>query len=72
MRTSQRTIECTADGCICLASLWQSAWRKDRGNHPGNGILQRINRNTLKSLYKDTAFIESFNLPEMAQPRVLR
>jgi hypothetical protein len=55
-----RTVHVMADGCLCLASLWASAWAEGNGNRlkPSGAIDQR----TLMSLYQSPKFLPSRRL----------
>lgn len=59
-----RTISCIADGCLQLASIWQSAWLEGNGNKVSNSKLGRIDTHDLKNLYDDKHFLESFRLQD--------
>jgi len=58
------TISCIADGCLQVASIWQSAWHEGNGNKVSNIKLGRIDRDDLKNLYDDKQFLESFRLQD--------
>ena len=58
------TISCIADGCLQLASIWQSAWNEGNGNKVSKSKLGHIDREDLKNLYEDKQFLESFRLQD--------
>jgi hypothetical protein len=60
----ERTVSCIAEGCIRLASIWQSAWDEGRGKKISDHQLGRIDTDDLKNLYDDKKFLEAFRLQE--------
>jgi hypothetical protein len=59
-----RTTSCLAEGCLALATLWESAWKEGRGNRIKNSQLGTVDRATLKKLYNTNAFLEAFRLED--------
>lgn len=67
-RLGEDTISCLFDGASTLARLWQAAWREGRGaaaNPAAAGTA--INRDALKSLYEDKAFLPSWRLRDVKE-----
>jgi hypothetical protein len=56
-----RTIEVMADGCDCLARLWQGAWQKGGGDS-SIANLGKINPDTLVGIYGPRTFLQSETL----------
>ena len=63
-KLSERTFECMADGCLTLASLWQSAWNEGQGSKIAASKLKVISKTRLMELYYDKTFVEAFRLQE--------
>ncbi len=63
-----RMISCMADGCICQATLWASAWEEGGGKNIDDSMLGAVAREDLKALYNRKDFVASFRLtdPEFA------
>jgi hypothetical protein len=59
-----RTAQCIANGCICLASLWQSAWMEGKGKNIPEYKFVSVDRQDLKQLYEDKHFLEAFRLED--------
>jgi hypothetical protein len=59
-----RTISCIVNGCIKLASIWESAWREGNGKNISDGKLRSIDKDDLMMLYNDKRFLEAFRLQE--------
>ena len=57
-------IDCIAEGCLCLAKLWESAWKEGNGDQMPNAKLVSINLLSLKDLYEDKFFSEAFKLAD--------
>jgi hypothetical protein len=55
------TIKVMADGCICLAQLWDSAWSEGGGDQHVND-LSAIDESTLENLYQNPQFLPSCTL----------
>lgn len=55
------TIKVMADGCICLAQLWDSAWQEGGGDKTIHA-LDAIDEKTLEKLYQDPDFLPSCTL----------
>jgi hypothetical protein len=58
------TVSIMADGCLCLAQIWESAWREGRGSDNIND-LGAINRQLLRSLYYSNDFLADVWLSEI-------
>jgi hypothetical protein len=60
-KLGERTIDVMTDGCLCLAQLWESAWKEGEGD-------TRITRyaaadeQTLEGLYRNPDFLHSYTL----------
>jgi hypothetical protein len=55
------TVKVMADGCICLAQLWDSAWEEgggDRTIHDFNSI----DETRLEQLYQNSSFLPSHTI----------
>jgi hypothetical protein len=57
----ERTIKVMADGCICLARLWDSAWKEGDGDSNINS-LSAISEGALEKLYQNPKFLPSHTL----------
>ena len=57
-----KTAAIIGDGCIALASLWNSAWIEGKGSEIVDEDLTEIERTTLKTIYDDKEFLKSFKL----------
>jgi hypothetical protein len=57
----ERTIKVMADGCICLARLWDSAWKEGDGDSNINS-LRAISEGALEKLYQNPNFLPSHTL----------
>ncbi len=57
----QDTIKVMADGAICLAQLWDSAW-KEGGGDTRIGDLEEISQAVLEKLYQNPQFLPSHTL----------
>jgi hypothetical protein len=55
------TINVMADGCVCLAQLWDSAWREGNGDTSIRSA-GAIPQQRLKALYQDPNFLPSHTL----------
>lgn len=64
-----RTIDVMADGCFCLAQLWDSAWREGGGDKTITRF-DPTDETALEALYRDPDFLHSYSL-DMIEP-VLR
>lgn len=60
-RLGQDTINVMADGCICLAQLWDSAWQEGNGDHTIMS-LDIIDESVLEDLYQNRDFLQSRTL----------
>lgn len=56
-----RTMDVMSDGCLCLAQLWDSAW-KDGGGDTKIAHLGAVDEGALETLYRSTAFLTSYTL----------
>jgi hypothetical protein len=63
-KLGNRTIDCITDGCLCLAKLWESAWKEGNGDQIPNAKLVSIDLLSLKDLYEDKFFLEAFKLTD--------
>lgn len=63
-KLSERTFDCMADGALCLAGLWQSAWIEGKGSKIAATKLKEIPRSKLRTLYETKTFVEAFRLQE--------
>jgi hypothetical protein len=55
------TVKVMADGCICLAQLWDSAWAEGNGDVSIN-VLGVIEQSALKARYQNPEFLPSHTL----------
>jgi hypothetical protein len=55
------TVKVMADGCICLAQLWDSAWEEGGGDHTIRDF-NSIDETRLERLYQDTGFLPSHTI----------
>jgi len=55
------TIKVMADGCICLAQLWDSAWAEGNGDRAIND-LEPIEESLLEQLYQNPDFLPSHTI----------
>lgn len=58
------TTSVMADGCLCLAQIWESAWLEGRGSGNIND-LDAVSRQRLRSLYYNNDFLPDMWLSEM-------
>jgi hypothetical protein len=56
------TIKVMADGCVCLAQLWDSAWHEGNGDHTISDDLSAIDESRLEQLYQNRNFLPSFTI----------
>jgi hypothetical protein len=59
------TVGVIADGCLTLASLWESAWAEGGGDAIAESKLKAIDTDELEGLYQDEDFVPSLHLPDM-------
>ena len=59
-----RTISCIANGCICLASIWASAWQEGNGAALDDSLLKTIEKDTLQTLYMQSNFAPSYRFTD--------
>jgi hypothetical protein len=60
-KLGDRTIDVMADGCFCLAQIWDSAWKEGRGD-ANITTLDQIDEATLEGLYRSPGFLTSYKL----------
>ena len=58
------TIKVMADGAICLAQLWDSAWKEGDGDNTISD-LGEIDESTLETLYQNPKFLPSMTLDQI-------
>ena len=58
------TIKVMADGAVCLAQLWDSAWREGGGDNTIRD-LGEIDQSTLEMLYQNPQFLPSKTLDQI-------
>jgi hypothetical protein len=60
-KLGERTVDVMADGCFCLAQIWDSAWKEGNGdtNLPS---FDAIDEQTLEGLYRSPDFLKSYTL----------
>lgn len=61
----KETIQNIIDGCLTMATIWQSAWTEGGGNAIPNNKLRKISEQRLIDLYEDKSFVPSFNLDKL-------
>jgi hypothetical protein len=59
-----KTIICIAQGCLRLASLWESAWKEGQGSKIDSQDLVAIPPSRLQKLYQDKTFLRSVALKD--------
>jgi hypothetical protein len=64
-RYGTKTMSLMADGCVCLADIWASAWKEGQGETIAHSELGPVDETTLASYYKDSAFLPSLSLKQM-------
>jgi len=60
-----RTVECVANGCLELATLWASAWKEGGGSAVSQQVIAPVSRTKLKTLYNTSNFLPALRLKEM-------
>jgi len=60
-----KTIGRIAEGCLCLAEVWASAWKEGEGPKITDSKLVAIDQDALKTLYNESTFIPSVALKTM-------
>jgi hypothetical protein len=55
------TVKVMADGCVCLALLWDSAWEEGGGDHTIHDF-NSIDETRLESLYQNPSFLPSHTI----------
>ena len=68
-KLGDRTIDVIADGCFCLAQMWDSAWAEGGGDSSITA-LDAIDETALEALYQNPAFLRSYTLDTIG--RVLK
>jgi hypothetical protein len=63
----QATMDVMADGCLCLAEVWASAWKEGGGENVANSELGAADFDTLQNYYNDSSFLPSVGLARLAQ-----
>jgi hypothetical protein len=62
------TIGLMADGCLCLADIWASAWREAGAEQSApQSALGAVDEKLLATFYKDPSFLPSVGLKQLAQ-----
>src|SRR5262249_66248 len=61
---SEKTMDCMAEGCRCLATLWSSGWKQGGGKSIPVDKLKAIDKSLLKKFYTNVEFLPSYNLLE--------
>jgi hypothetical protein len=64
-KVGKKTIENIINGCLTMATIWQSAWIEGDGNNISNSKLKKISEGRLIELYEDKSFVPSFNLDKL-------
>jgi len=59
------TIDRIADGCICLADIWASAWKEGGGENIPASALVAQDQNALSDAYRKGTFFPSMSLHRM-------
>lgn len=60
----KKTSETMAAGCLCLASIWASAWKEGKGSKVAASKIGPVDRGDLKTLYNTNSFVEAFRLQD--------
>lgn len=60
----KKTNQIMAEGCLTLATIWESAWNEGNGDSQLNGKSTEFNTETLKKLYMDKNFLTAYRLNE--------
>jgi hypothetical protein len=68
----ERTAACVADGSQTLAAIWQSAWVESGASHVANAELVARDKDRLKDLYDDKAFLPAMSLKRMEETGLLQ
>jgi hypothetical protein len=65
---SAKTMDVMAEGCICLADLWASAWHEGSGeNTVAESELGPTDFTALETSYNDSSFLPSVGLAQLAK-----
>ncbi|WP_220369747.1 hypothetical protein [Paludisphaera rhizosphaerae] len=59
------TVAVIADGCLTLASLWESVWAEGGGSTIAVTNPTSLDVSKLEALYQDATFAPSMHLPDM-------
>jgi hypothetical protein len=70
-KLGKKTASVMAEGCVCLASLWASAWKEGNGNKIATTKLGLADWKELQKLYNTKSFVEAFRLKEAGFADVL-
>lgn len=62
-----KTIARIADGCICMADIWASAWKEGNGQSIPQSQLVAIDQGKLAALYRQANFYPSMELSLMVK-----
>jgi hypothetical protein len=60
-KLGERTIDVMADGCLCLAQLWDSVWKEGIGDAQITDY-GTVDEATLEGLYRNPDFLHSYTL----------
>jgi len=61
----KKTIAVMADGCRCLAMLWESAWAEGGGEKAANGTEAAFDEDALAEMYQHKSFLVSKTLDQI-------
>ena len=64
-QVGQETIKNFNNGCLTMATIWQSAWVEGDGAEVPESELKKISHHRLIELYEDKSFVPSFNLDKL-------
>ena len=59
------TITNINNGCLTMATIWQSAWVEGKGDAISKAKLKAVDRDRLIELYEDKSFVPSFALDKL-------
>lgn len=59
------TVKNMTAGCVCLAEIWESAWKEGNGDAIADNQLTAQDQGKLKQLYMDKSFLPDFKLPDL-------
>lgn len=68
-KIGEKTAVCMGEGCLLLASMWNSAWKEGNGKKISKSALVKIDSSKLQKLYMDKDFLKSYKLdnPKFAE-----